>query len=154
VAALEQGELLGIFPEGTIAYGGSMPHTKPGTALLALKTGLPVVPLGVQGSLEAFPAWAKIPRSHPIRLHLGSPVTYPKRPCVHIPDEQVTKVREDIRRRILHVMAGMPFLSSPLPIKGGISVRMRTVLAAVVIIPLARFLTSTANPSLDPVART
>ena len=66
VEALERGELVGIFPEGTVHFGGTMQQVKQGVALLALRTGCPVIPLGIMGSREAFPPDAKIPFPRPI----------------------------------------------------------------------------------------
>jgi 1-acyl-sn-glycerol-3-phosphate acyltransferase len=49
VRALREGEVLGIFPEGRIGDGGALQRGRSGVARLALRTGLPVVPVGVWG---------------------------------------------------------------------------------------------------------
>ena len=52
--ALKNGEVLGIFPEGTrkgIAKGGK---AKTGAAYMALRTGTKVVPVGIAGSFKLF----------------------------------------------------------------------------------------------------
>ena len=62
--ALERGEVLGIFPEGKIAPTRELLPFQTGVALLAIKTGVPVYPVYVDGDqrgkemLEAF-AWPK-----------------------------------------------------------------------------------------------
>ena len=52
VAALERGEVIGIFPEGTTSDLGRMRSVKRGVGLLALRTGAPIVPFGVWGSAD------------------------------------------------------------------------------------------------------
>lgn len=47
---LAQGHALGMFPEGHRSDTGALMHAHPGTALLALRSGCPVVPVGIVGS--------------------------------------------------------------------------------------------------------
>ena len=47
---LHQGEVVGIFPEGTRNKSEGMLQPHFGAAMLALKTGVPVVPIAVIGS--------------------------------------------------------------------------------------------------------
>ncbi len=44
---LEQGELFGIYPEGTRSHDGRLYRGKTGVARLALETGVPVIPVAV-----------------------------------------------------------------------------------------------------------
>lgn len=50
---LEQGVALGIAPEGTRSQTGHMLEGKAGTALIALKTKTPIVPVGIEGTEDA-----------------------------------------------------------------------------------------------------
>jgi 1-acyl-sn-glycerol-3-phosphate acyltransferase len=47
--ALAVGEVVGIFPEGRIGDGARLQRGHSGVARLALRTGIPVVPVGVWG---------------------------------------------------------------------------------------------------------
>jgi 1-acyl-sn-glycerol-3-phosphate acyltransferase len=47
---IKQGKSLGIAPEGTRSDTGELIEGKPGTVLLALKAGVPIVPVGIVGS--------------------------------------------------------------------------------------------------------
>lgn len=74
---LDQGEVVGIFPEGTRSATGELQDVQGGTALLALKSGAPVVPLVVMGVERALDAGARRwPRRIPVTLKMGPPLTF------------------------------------------------------------------------------
>lgn len=62
-----------IFPEGGISRDGSLKEFRRGAALLALRTGRPVVPCAILGANQALPRTAKFPRMHPIKVKIGKP---------------------------------------------------------------------------------
>lgn len=47
---LDSGELLGVFPEGTRSKTGSLGKPEPGVAMIAVKTGAPIIPTAVIGT--------------------------------------------------------------------------------------------------------
>jgi 1-acyl-sn-glycerol-3-phosphate acyltransferase len=47
-----------------------------GIALLAKRSGAPVVPAIVTGTFEAWPRERKFPRRHPVRVVYGQPLRY------------------------------------------------------------------------------
>ncbi len=59
---LQQGKLLGIYPEGTRSPEGRLHRGRTGVARLALKSGSQVIPCGVVGTEEVMPKAAKLPR--------------------------------------------------------------------------------------------
>lgn len=50
IEALQQGRVVGIYPEGTRSPDGRLYQGKTGVARLALITGCPVVPVGIRGA--------------------------------------------------------------------------------------------------------
>jgi 1-acyl-sn-glycerol-3-phosphate acyltransferase len=52
--ALNQGKAIGIAPEGTRSKTGQLLEGKPGTALLALRAHVPIVPVAITGTIGAF----------------------------------------------------------------------------------------------------
>ena len=54
VVALQQGRALGIAPEGTRSPTAQLQQAKQGIALVALKAGVPIVPVGISGSENVF----------------------------------------------------------------------------------------------------
>lgn len=51
---LRDGKLFGIFPEGTRIKSGQLRKFEPGTSMIALKSGAPVVPMYIKGSYKLF----------------------------------------------------------------------------------------------------
>lgn len=65
--ALKQGKLLGIFPEGTrngMAKGAKVHN---GAALISLKTGAPIIPVGIQGNFKPFKK---------VKINYGKPMDF------------------------------------------------------------------------------
>jgi 1-acyl-sn-glycerol-3-phosphate acyltransferase len=71
---LKAGQVLVIFPEGTRSKTRVMREGLPGAALIALRSGAPVVPIGIYGS-ERFKLWRLWPFRTPITITYGTPFT-------------------------------------------------------------------------------
>ncbi|REJ36364.1 MAG: 1-acyl-sn-glycerol-3-phosphate acyltransferase [Bacillota bacterium] len=75
---LAAGEVLGIYPEGTRSETGELKDIHSGAALIALKSGAPVVPLAVIGLEKALDAGARRwPRRTPVTIRMGPPISFP-----------------------------------------------------------------------------
>lgn len=59
---LDEGHILFVFPEGTRSPDGALHEAQDGVAVLALRTGAPIVPLGIAGSQRVWPKGQAIPR--------------------------------------------------------------------------------------------
>jgi 1-acyl-sn-glycerol-3-phosphate acyltransferase len=76
---LDAGEFFGIYPEGTRSRDGKLHRGHTGVARLALKTGCPIFPVGLQGTLEVQPPDVSMPRPfRMMRVRIG-PRIDPKR---------------------------------------------------------------------------
>jgi 1-acyl-sn-glycerol-3-phosphate acyltransferase len=76
---LERGELFGIYPEGTRARDGKLHKGHTGPARLALRTGTPIVPVGIVGTRAIQPPEARFPK--PFRraeIRFGRPIRVEK----------------------------------------------------------------------------
>ncbi|MET8288788.1 lysophospholipid acyltransferase family protein [Streptomyces sp. NPDC048448] len=76
LGVLRQGELLGIYPEGTRSHDGRLYKGKVGVAAMALKARVPVVPCAMIGTFEAQPPGQKIPNLHPVVIRFGEPLDF------------------------------------------------------------------------------
>jgi 1-acyl-sn-glycerol-3-phosphate acyltransferase len=76
VSCLERGELFGIYPEGTRARDGLLHKGHTGVARLALRTGAPIVPVGIIGSDAIQPPDARFPVPfRRVHIRFGRPIT-------------------------------------------------------------------------------
>jgi 1-acyl-sn-glycerol-3-phosphate acyltransferase len=74
LCALDDGRVVGIFPEGPFSVRGRLEVGLHGVALLALRSGVPVVPAGIHGTYQALLGRRfYIPRRHPLRVRFGAP---------------------------------------------------------------------------------
>lgn len=74
LAALAARRVVGIFPEGPFSVRGRLEPGLPGVALLALRSGVPVVPAGIRGTYEALAGRRfYVPRRHPLAVRFGPP---------------------------------------------------------------------------------
>lgn len=71
---LHRGELIGIFPEGRVVRPGETPKVHPGAAMLAVRSGAPVIPVGLRGTARAWPHGRRLPRPGPVSVHFGEPI--------------------------------------------------------------------------------
>jgi 1-acyl-sn-glycerol-3-phosphate acyltransferase len=80
---LDRGEVLCIFPEGTRSPSGAMGDPKPGVAMLALRAGVPILPVGVSGTDRFLGRGRRLPRLRaPIALRVGRPFTLTSDPAL------------------------------------------------------------------------
>ncbi|MDQ3952340.1 MAG: 1-acyl-sn-glycerol-3-phosphate acyltransferase [Actinomycetota bacterium] len=76
---LKEGNLLGIYPEGTRSPDGYLYRGRTGVARLALAAGVPVIPVGLVGTEKVMPKSAKIPRlwgRTKVVLRFGEPIDF------------------------------------------------------------------------------
>lgn len=72
--ALRNGDTLVWFPESWRSPDGKLQRFLPGIGKLALEAKVPVVPVRIDGTFEAMPRSAALPRPHPVRIVFGKPV--------------------------------------------------------------------------------
>jgi len=73
---LGEGWALLVYPEGTRTPDGRLYRGKTGVARIALEGGFPVVPVGVKGTFEAFPADRRMPRRAEVEVRFGKPIRF------------------------------------------------------------------------------
>jgi len=124
---LEQGHVLGMFPEGTRGPGGTQVRRGyTGAAFLALRSGVPLLPLGITGT-ERLRGVADLLRRPAITVRIGEPFSLPPLPGKRTSD-QLAEATELIMERIACLLvendrgvhAKVPTLSMAKPFpKGG-----------------------------------
>jgi 1-acyl-sn-glycerol-3-phosphate acyltransferase len=74
---LEGGRLVGVFPEGTRSRDGQLGDGRVGATLLAMRTGVPVLPVGIAGTHRIFPGRSRWPHRSRVTIRVGEPFALP-----------------------------------------------------------------------------
>jgi 1-acyl-sn-glycerol-3-phosphate acyltransferase len=76
VRLLDEGKLLGIYPEGTRSPDGRLYKGKTGVARMALEADVPVIPVAVIGTDKLNPIGSRMWRPHRVRIRIGEPLDF------------------------------------------------------------------------------
>ena len=101
--ALAAGRIVGIFPEGPFSIRGRLEPGLSGVGLLALRSGVPVVPAGILGTYEALAGRrCYVPRPHPLGVRFG-----PARRFVASAFGDRRVARRQVTERVMGDIAGL-----------------------------------------------
>jgi 1-acyl-sn-glycerol-3-phosphate acyltransferase len=78
LAALADGQVLGIAPEGRMSVTGALERGKTGPVFIARKADVPILPVGITGTEKALGEWRGLRRPH-IRVNIGQSFRLPDR---------------------------------------------------------------------------
>jgi len=99
---LDQGRGVCVYPEGERSWDGAVQPFRRGTLRVALRAGVPVIPVGVAGTFDLLPRWLKRPRSGGrVALRFGDPIHFGA-----IRDRAERERRlDDVERRLVQEVA-------------------------------------------------
>lgn len=100
VAVLAEGRALGIFPEGTRSPDGRLYKFRTGVARLALRSGAPVVPVGLVGTREVQPPGSRMWRRVPVEINFGPPMHFGERADQERSSRVLREITESIRSAV------------------------------------------------------
>lgn len=106
--ALKSGEIIGIFPEGTISTSFEIKSLKSGAVRLAMGAGVPVIPTIIWGSQRVWTKGVKrnLRRHHfPVTVSFGEPIFYQRGDDVELAESQL---RENLLSMLRHVQDKYP----------------------------------------------
>ena len=117
---LERGEPLVMFPEGTRRHGPIVKKEEmhAGPAFVSLRTGAPIVPMGIAGTDYAWPPGVSKIKPHKVILVVGEPI-YPRVFEGRVPRRAVDELTEELRQKLQIVfdqaqeILGKPALPEP-----------------------------------------
>ena len=95
---LDEGHVLFVFPEGTRSPDGALQEARDGVAMLALRSGAPIVPIGIAGSNRVWPKGQRLP--HPggrVTVRVGRPF----RPADELPPGTDRKTAKGLATRLI-----------------------------------------------------
>lgn len=97
---LAAGRPIGIFPEGTRSRTGVLGKPKVGVALLAMRSGAPVLPVGISGSGKIFPGRSRWPHRTRVDIRIGKPFQLPHQPTGRLDRAALTEGTDRIMGEI------------------------------------------------------
>lgn len=100
VDLLRRGKALGIYPEGTRSPDGSLYRFRTGVARLALRSGAPVVPVGLVGTRAVQPPGSRRWHRAPVEVHFGTPLYFGDRAAEERSSRVLREVTETIRQAV------------------------------------------------------
>ena len=102
IKGLDEGKIIGIYPEGTRSLTGKLQRAKTGVARLALLSGVPVIPVGLIGTFEILPKGKYMPKLRKAAMNIGKPMHfdeyYNKKINKRILREITTKIMKEIAK--------------------------------------------------------
>jgi 1-acyl-sn-glycerol-3-phosphate acyltransferase len=97
---LESGRPIALFPEGTRSRDGAMKRARPGAVLIAIRTGAPILPVGISGTQRLLPGSAWLVRRSRITVHIGEPLTLEHRPNGRLGREELAAESERVMKAV------------------------------------------------------
>ncbi len=95
---LEKPRSVLLFPEGSRTLNGEIQPFKPGGLLLSIETGIPIVPVAVDGTFQSFRKGSKKFTKHKLLISLGEPISTSE----YLLDNR-KQLAKDIREAVLQV---------------------------------------------------
>jgi 1-acyl-sn-glycerol-3-phosphate acyltransferase len=109
VAALQTGELIGVFPEAGVSASMVIRDLKTGAARLAAEAGVPLIPIAVWGGQRLMTKGHKTTMRDrigaPIVIVVGEPITVS---AAHDPAEATATLREALERLLVTAQKDFP----------------------------------------------
>jgi 1-acyl-sn-glycerol-3-phosphate acyltransferase len=100
LSLLQQGDLFGIYPEGTRSPDGRLYRGRPGIGWLALNSGVPVIPVAMYGTDRVLPPGHKVPRVAKIRIKIGKPLTFEAYQALPSASRQRRAITDEVMKSI------------------------------------------------------
>jgi len=89
---LRGGRWLLVFPEGTRTRDGTLGEFRPGSAELATRAEVPILPVCIQGAHRAWPRHQPLPRPARVAVAYGNPIPPEGRKGEELMDEAVGRI--------------------------------------------------------------
>jgi len=74
IEGVRAGKSLAVFPEGTRTPDGKLQEFKSGAFKIAVRAGVPIVPVSIRGTFELLPKTTLAPRPGRVEVVIGKPI--------------------------------------------------------------------------------
>ena len=100
IAVLEKGQPLVLFPEGTRQSGPVIQPLFDGAAYVAVKAGVPIIPVGIGGSERVMPKGSRMIRPRKCVMMIGAPIVVQTDAEGRVPRSAVRDVTDRLSREL------------------------------------------------------
>jgi 1-acyl-sn-glycerol-3-phosphate acyltransferase len=100
---LKQGFQVGFMPEGTRTLDGKLGRLKKGGFHMAISTGAPILPIGIEGAFRFKPKGRLLVRPGPVIVRIGEPIT-----AERYRQMTMEEVMEEVRQQLLVLSGEVP----------------------------------------------
>ena len=100
LAVLATGEPIVLFPEGTRQSGDTVQPLFDGAAYLAIKAGVPIIPVGIGGTQAVMPKGSKFIYPKKCWMIIGKPIYPPPSTLVRMPRSATKELSEQLRKSL------------------------------------------------------
>lgn len=111
VQVLAEGRAFGIYPEGTRSPDGRLYKFRTGVSRVALRSGAPVVPVGLVGTRDVQPPGARVWHRAPVQVHFGQPLYFGQLADQERSSKVLRDVAETIRESV-QKLTGQDYVDS------------------------------------------
>lgn len=111
VALLAAGQAFGIYPEGTRSGDGRLYRFRTGVARVALRSGAPVVPVGLIGTRDVQPPGSRRWHRAPVEVHFGAPLQFGHRADQERSSKVLREITEAVREAV-QALSGQEYVDA------------------------------------------
>ena len=105
IKLIKKGDIVILYPEGTRTRTGKIGEGRWGVARIFLKTGAPILPVGIKGTFELLPPGGKLKIKRIVKINIGKPLYLKKElelaKKINEQSENYKKILEEITDKIM-----------------------------------------------------
>lgn len=101
---LDEGFATCLYPEGERSWDGTLQPLRRGALRTILRSGVPIIPVGIEGMYDVWPRWRGVPRfGLPVTLRFGEPIHFGAHLNRASREAALPSAEERIRAALLHL---------------------------------------------------
>jgi 1-acyl-sn-glycerol-3-phosphate acyltransferase len=118
---LEAGDAVCLYPEGERSWDGTLQPFRRGAVRVILRAGVPVIPVGIDGTYDVLPRWASRPRrAAQMTVRFGAPLDLGSHPSRFEREKALPGAEAILREALLELSGEVVAPPVEIPEAGGV----------------------------------